>query len=83
MIKIRQICVKKFFYFCKILKNFEIRDFKNKIRELFFIHKENMFTIEIEEGCKAPYKPNLQNLVNSFETITISKNIFINNIEKQ
>ena len=54
MIKISNICLHQNSIFVKFLNIL-------KIRELFFVlfydvHKENMFTINLEGGREAPYK---------------------------
>ena len=51
IIKILKICVKKFFIFVKFLKILKIRDFCLFVLN---VHKENMFTIEIEDGREDP-----------------------------
>ena len=54
---LRNLCL-KVFYFCKKIKNFEnLRILLIKSANFFVVyilHKENMFTIEIEYGREAP-----------------------------
>ena len=61
MIKITNICLHQnsiFIKFLKILKIHEI--FCENLRIIFVlfydVHKENMFTINLEDGREAPYK---------------------------
>ena len=64
MIKILNICLHQnsiFIKFLKILKIHEI--FCENLRIIFVlfydVHKENMFTINLEDGCEAPSKASL------------------------
>ena len=69
MIKILNICLHQnsiFIKFFKILKIHEI--FCENPRIIFVllydVHKENMFTINLEDGREAPSKASLSNLIN-------------------
>ena len=64
MIKISNICLHQnsiFIKFLKILKIQEIFCENPRINFVFFydVHKENMFTINLEDGREAPYKASM------------------------
>ena len=66
MIKISNICLHQnsiFIKFLKILKIHEIFCENSRIIFVLFydVHKENMFTINLEDGRKAPTKASVTN----------------------
>ena len=59
MIKISKFCLEQNLIFIKFLKILKIHEFFLGNPQTFFVlfynvHKENMFIIEIEDGCEAP-----------------------------
>jgi len=64
MIKISNICLHQNSIFIKFLNILKIHDIFCKNPQIIFVlfydvHKENMFTINLEDGRKAPYKASL------------------------
>ena len=75
MIKISNMCLHQnsiFIKFLKILKIHEIICENPRIIFVLFydVHKENMFTINLEDGREAPYKA------------SISKTLYYNGLKK-
>ena len=62
MIKISNICLHQNSIFVKFLKIHEIFGENPRIIFVLFydVHKENMFTINLEDGREAPYKASLR-----------------------
>ena len=64
MIKISNICLHQNSIFIKFLKVLKIHEFFCKNPRIIFVlfndvHKENMFTINLEDGREAPYKASI------------------------
>ena len=64
MIKISNICLHQNSISIKFLKIFKIHEiFCENLFVLFYdVHKENMFTINLEDGREAPSKASYENL---------------------
>ena len=64
MIKISNICLNQNLIFIKFLKILKMHEFFCENPRIIFVlfydvHKENMFTINLEDGREAPYKASL------------------------
>ena len=64
MIKISNICLHQNLIFIEFLKIFKIHEIFCENSRIIFVlfydvHKENMFTINLEDGREAPYKASL------------------------
>ena len=71
MIKISNICLHQNSIFIKFLKILKIQEFfceKPRIIFVLFydVHKENMFTINLEDGREAPSKASILNFHRKF-----------------
>ena len=69
MIKISNICLHQNSIFIKFFKILKIHEFLCENPQTIFIlfydvHKENMFTINLEDGREAPYKASIDIFTN-------------------
>ena len=73
MIKISNICLHQNLIFIKFLKILKIHNIFCESQRIIFVlfydvHKENMFTINLEDGRGAPYKASLYIDLYTFHT---------------
>ena len=84
MIEILNICLHQNSIFIKFLKNLKIHEIFCENPRIIFVlfydvHKENMFTINLEDGHEAPYKASNQkcNTVPNLHASNFPSNFFL------
>ena len=84
MIKISNICLHQNSIFITFLKILKIHEILQIIFVLFYdVHKENMFTINLEDGREAPTKASSFKLVYKFSKISYNNMLFIRKMNFQ